>query len=58
MDANGILVAGAGFTSESGYDYITPPGTMAPIPEPQNWALLLAGITLLGAWRNRVARAC
>lgn len=56
VDAFGNLAAG-GFTSESGYDYITPPGgTLAPIPEPQSWALLLAGITLIGAWRNRVAQ--
>ena len=38
VDQNGNIVPGASFTSESGYDYITPPGSLVvstPIPEPE-----------------------
>ena len=54
VDQNGNLVAGAGFTSQSGYDYLTPPGSLlAPVPEPEVWAMMLAGLGVLGAVRRR-----
>lgn len=57
VDQNGSVVANASFTSESGYDYISPPGSLvvvtAPIPEPETWALMLAGLGVIGALARR-----
>ncbi len=56
VDPSGNVVAAAGFTSASGYDYITPPGSLtatAPVPEPETWALMLAGIGVIGLISRR-----
>ncbi len=56
VDQSGHVVAAAGFTSASGYDYITPPGSLtatAPVPEPETWALMLAGIGVIGLISRR-----
>ena len=48
VDQNGDPVAGASFTSTSGYDYIT-----APVPEPQAWMLTLVAGAALGIRARR-----
>lgn len=48
VDQDGDLLAGATFSSESGYDYVT-----APVPEPHAAALTLAAIAALGSLRRR-----
>jgi hypothetical protein len=56
VDQFGNLIAGAGFTSDSGYDYLTPPGSRvvtAPVPEPETWALMLGGTGLLAFMSRR-----
>ena len=58
VDQNGDPVAGASFTSTSGYDYIT-----SPVPEPQTWVLTLVACAALGirdasrrGWARRARR--
>ena len=41
------IVSGGALTSSSGHDYT------AAVPEPQSWALMLAGLAGIGGWRRR-----
>jgi hypothetical protein len=57
VNAAGNIIAGASFSSESGYDYITPPPAL---PEPQSAMVLLAGLGVSGLVtrrRRRIATA-
>lgn len=50
---SGALLDPAGYSlrSASGFDYAQGFGNTAPVPEPQSWALLALGLTLL-SWRR------
>ena len=50
VDQNGIPIPTASFTSESGYDYITPP---PPIPEPATFAIVSLAATCVLSRRRR-----
>ena len=56
VDQNGVLIPDALFASASGYDYITPPGPLNAIPEPESYAMLLVGLGLLGFAARRRQR--
>jgi hypothetical protein len=60
--ADGTLLSGYSLSSASGFDWsraYDAPAPVAPIPEPQTYAMLLAGLGLLGfvARRRRIADA-
>ncbi len=44
----GTLPAGMKITSASGYDYTIDPTALAPVPEPESYAMLLAGMAGIG----------
>jgi hypothetical protein len=54
LDSAGHLIPGATLTSESGYDYVTPPsGDAAAVPEPATSGLIaLAGLAMWGRRRR------
>lgn len=53
---NRIVFAGAGCCSRSfAIDNVSYAAALAPVPEPEGWALLAGGLALL-AWRRRAAR--
>jgi hypothetical protein len=54
-DMNHNLMSGATLTSASGEDWTRP--LAAPVPEPESWAMLMAGIGLLAAAGRRRRQA-
>ncbi|MEO8858022.1 MAG: PEP-CTERM sorting domain-containing protein, partial [Burkholderiaceae bacterium] len=44
----GTLPAGMTITSASGHDYTINPTLLAPVPEPESYAMLLAGLACVG----------
>jgi hypothetical protein len=57
VDANGDTVPGASFASQSGYDYLIPPGPLAPGAVPEPVSIVLAGLGLAAiAVRRKFAR--
>jgi hypothetical protein len=54
-DMNHNLMSGATLTSASGEDWTRP--LAAPVPEPESWAMLMAGIGLLAAVGRRRRQA-
>lgn len=53
----GTLPAGMTISSASGYDYTIDPTTLAPVPEPESYAILLAGLAAVGlVVRRRIGR--
>ena len=54
-DADGALISSFGaFSADTGYDYAQ--AFAAPVPEPETWALMAAGIAALRLYRRRVGR--
>jgi hypothetical protein len=48
-DSNGHAITNFTVKSESGFDYTHASGFVAAVPEPETYALLLAGLGLIGA---------
>jgi hypothetical protein len=55
-DSLGNVITGWNVTSASGFDYTRSYANQLPVPEPGNYALLLAGLGLIAAWRHRKNR--
>lgn len=47
VDQSGNIIQGASLLSESGYNYINPPGPLAAVPEPASIALAAAGLAFV-----------
>ena len=47
-----ILTPGASYTTASGHDY-----SLSPVPDAPAWAAWLAGLALLGGWRQHTTRS-